>query len=136
MASMWLIAPLAALSTFVFNFAWFGPLKMWTHWTNALGLTEEDLHGKDHTAPILFGSVLAALLVETLVVLWLLSTAYAAPTAMDGAVLGLALGGGVAATTSLGHRMFAAQGFKVWLIEVTPDVVGLVMIGAVLGAFL
>jgi len=32
--------------------------------------------------------------------------------------------------------MFAAQGFKVWLIEVTPDVVGLVMIGAVLGAFL
>ena len=47
-----------------------------------------------------------------------------------------ALGLGVlAAGASLGHRLFAYQGFKVWIIEVSADIIGLVLMGLVIGLF-
>ena len=51
-----------------------------------------------------------------------------------GGLAGLGVGV-VAAGSSLGHRLFSYQGFKVWLIEVSADVIGLALAGLVIGAF-
>mgnify|MGYP000386092730 CR=1 FL=1 len=37
--------------------------------------------------------------------------------------------------TVLSHRMFAGQGFKVWLLEIGNDVVALAVVGAILAAW-
>ncbi len=54
---------------------------------------------------------------------------------LTGALVGLGIGVAFAAMTSFGHRMFAGQGFKVWLIEIGGDLLGLVLMGAVLSIY-
>jgi hypothetical protein len=51
--------------------------------------------------------------------------------ALLGSLLGLLIGGGA----SLSHRMFAGQGFKIWMLEVGNDVVALAAAGAILTLF-
>ena len=54
---------------------------------------------------------------------------------LGGAVTGLLLGVGIAAASSLSHRLFGGQGLRVWIIEVGGDVVSLTVAGLILGAF-
>ena len=51
----------------------------------------------------------------------------------NGLLAGLLVGIGFAAMSSLSHRLFAGQGFKVWIIEVASDVLNLTLAGLVLG---
>jgi hypothetical protein len=55
--------------------------------------------------------------------------------ALDGGLVGLLLGIGLAAASSLSHRLFAGQNFKVWAIEVSSDVVNLTIMGLIIGAW-
>lgn len=56
-----------------------------------------------------------------------------AMSAVGGAGWGL-IAGLLVAAASLGHRLFAGHGYRVWLIEVGNDVVNCVIAGAILGA--
>ena len=55
--------------------------------------------------------------------------------AVGGGLTGLLIGIGLRAASSLGHRLFAGAGFRVWLIEVGSDVVNLTIMGIILGAW-
>ena len=52
---------------------------------------------------------------------------------LGGAGVLLLFGVGLVAASSLSHRLFGGDGFRVWLIEVGGDVVGLTLAGLVLG---
>ena len=54
---------------------------------------------------------------------------------LDGGLVGFLLGIGLAAASSLSHRLFAGNGFKVWAIEVSSDVVNLTIMGLIIGAW-
>lgn len=84
--------------------------------------------------PQLFGLTLAGLLVETTVIAALLGGLYPSASVLQGLGVGVAAGAGVAATTSLGHRLFSNQGLKVWAIEIGADVLVAAVIGVVLAA--
>jgi hypothetical protein len=55
-------------------------------------------------------------------------------SAVDGALVGLLLGFGIAGATAVGHRMFAGHGAIVWIIESGNDIINLGIAGAILVA--
>jgi len=132
---------LAVVVAFVANFLWFGPRTFYPVWARALG--------KDPSVPpgdgglgmgAVFGLTVVGSVVMALTLCWVLQAALAVydktdATPLFGAVTGAAVGVGIAAAASLGHRLFAGQGLKVWAIEVGGDVLGLTLMGLVLAFF-
>lgn len=124
----------AGLVGFAVNFGWFGPLKMYGRWNTALGRTEPPTPEEMPPAPQLFGLTILGLLVETTVIAGLMEGLYGSASILQGLAVGIAAGAGIGATTSLGHRLFSAQGLRVWAIEVGADVLVAGVIGVVLAA--
>ncbi|MFM8752175.1 MAG: hypothetical protein ACKOEB_03120, partial [Actinomycetota bacterium] len=54
---------------------------------------------------------------------------------MDGALIGLSLGVGIAAFASLSHRLFGGESIKVWIIETSNDAINLTIAGAIIAFF-
>ena len=50
----------------------------------------------------------------------------------DGALVGFALGVGIAMFASLSHRLFGGENFKVWIIETANDAINLTIAGAII----
>lgn len=127
---------LGFLATFVFNAVWFGPKTFYPAWLKALGKPmpkreEADMSAKGQIA--LFGGTFAGQLAAVIVLAVVIGLIPDADWSV-GAFAGVGVGV-VAAGSSLGHRLFSYQGFKVWIIEVSADVIGLAIAGAVIGAF-
>jgi hypothetical protein len=66
-------------------------------------------------------------------VLWFVAEVQGPVGLLGGALAGLLLGVGFAAASSLSHRLFGGDGFRVWAIEVGGDIVGLTLAGLVVG---
>jgi hypothetical protein len=64
-----------------------------------------------------------------------LASSGAAVDPIQGALIGSLLGFGLAAASSLSHRLFAGNGFRVWIIEVGSDIVNLTLMGLVIASF-
>ena len=127
---------LGFLAAFIFNAIWFGPKTFYPAWFKALGKPmpkreEVNMSAKGQIA--LFGGAFAGQLAAVLVLAVVIGLVPGADWSI-GALTGLGLGV-VAAGSSLGHRLFSYQGFKVWIIEVAADVIGLMLAGAIIGAF-
>jgi len=127
---------LGFLAAFIFNAIWFGPKTFYPAWFKALGKPmpkreEVNMSAKGQIA--LFGGTFAGQLASVLVLAVVIGLVPGADWSI-GALTGLGLGV-VAAGSSLGHRLFSYQGFKVWIIEVAADVIGLMLAGAIIGAF-
>ena len=124
----------AALVAFIANFIWFGPLKMYTRWTAALRQPADHVPGSGLSTPVLFGLTFASLVIESLVIALVIFAVCDDPSVINGLGIGLLLGVGIAAMPSLGHRLFAGQGFKVWIYEVGADVLVAGVMGVVIAA--
>ena len=96
----------ATLVANVIGAVWFGPKTFFPIWWKILGKSPDEQPGSSNMAYI-FGMTFL------------------------GGLIGLVIGGG----TSLSHRMFAGQGFKIWALEVGNDVVALAGAGAILTLF-
>jgi hypothetical protein len=131
---------LATLTGLVVNLVWFSPRGFFPAWWRALGHTgpiPTSADGAPSMAPT-FAMTTAALVTQSLVLALAIdlaarSTATGAVTIGLGALVGLVAGVGIAASSSLGHRLFSGQGVRVWAIEVGGDVASLTAMGAVLG---
>lgn len=128
---------LATLAGLVVNFVWFSPKTFFPVWWRALGHTDEIPGGADGSAmaPTFVMTTLA--LAAQAVVVWfaldLVSSARDQTLSLGmGATVGAVLGVGIAAASSLGHRLFSGQGVRVWAIEVGADVLTLMVMGAVI----
>ncbi|MFZ9887949.1 MAG: DUF1761 domain-containing protein [Myxococcota bacterium] len=120
--------------SFVGGFLWFGPKTFFPVWWRAMGKSEAEIPGGKDGMALVFGLTLLGIVVQN-AVLGLIIGMSSELTPASGAFTGFVAGTGLAAFSSLSHRMFAGQGLKVWLIEVTSDVVNLTLAGAVFGWF-
>lgn len=120
---------------FVAGAIWFGPKTFYPSWMRAKGLDPAQPQGS-HGMVVVFGSTAVGALVQVIAlasVLWFVAEATGPVGPLGGALGGLLLGIGFAAASSLSHRLFGGDGFRVWAIEVGGDVVGLTLAGLVVG---
>lgn len=129
----------AALAAFVAGAIWFGPKTFFPVWWKAMGKTEDQQPGDNMgNMGVVFGlTALGQLVMSTTVaiVLELTEMAQGSISIADGALIGLILGIGLAAASSLSHRLFAGVGLKVWIIEVASDVLNITILGIILAAW-
>ena len=134
---------LATVAAFLIGFAWFNGKTFYPVWYRALGqemperpetFTDED----KKEAGQMFGATFLSQIGQAIALAWIIEAFAKANGSMDagvGALIGLGAGFGIAALSSLPHRLFSKQGFLVWIIEVGGDVVALIAMGAIIGAF-
>lgn len=134
----WLAIFGATLAAFVAGGLWFGPKTMFPVWWRAMGRNPDEKPAAGMNMAVLFGSTLVGALVQAVTVALVCQLAKASQPAfatLDGGVVGLMLGVGLAAASSLSHRLFGGFGFRVWLIEVGSDVLNLTLMGLVIGTW-
>lgn len=121
---------------FITGAIWFGPKTFYPAWMRLKGQDPANPPGS-HGMAVVFGMTALGALVQVAalaIVLWFVVEATGEPVgALGGALGGLLLGIGFAAASSLSHRLFGGDGFRVWAIEVGGDVVGLTLAGLVVG---
>lgn len=112
---------------FMFSALWFGPKTFYPVWWKLMGDRPMPTRDNQQGSPAaMFGLTMLALFVQVFAVALLVQV-----LDIPGALVGLGVGV-VAAFASLGHRMFAGHGVKVWAIEVTPDIIVAVIAGVIL----
>lgn len=137
MGPNWLGILVAFVAFFVIGAIWFGPKTFYPLWVKALG-SDPQTAPNAHGFALTFGLTAVGALVQVLalaVVLEFVAAATGPVGPLGGAAIGALLGVGIAAASSLSHRLFSGQGLRVWLIEVGGDVVSIVAAGTILGAF-
>jgi hypothetical protein len=133
----WIAIAIAFVAFFVLGALWFGPKTFFPIWAKALGKDPVDQTGGRSMA-LVFGLTALGALVQVVAVASVihfvsLSSAPVGPA--GGALVGLLVGVGFAAASSLSHRLFSGQGLTAWLIEVGNDVVAMTLAGLIIGAF-
>lgn len=134
----WLAVVAASLAGFVIGGVWFGPKTFYPIWWKLNG-NEPTTEPGGSNMLVVFGSTFLATLAQATtvaIVVELGSMVNPAFGALQGLATGALLGLGVAAASSLSHRLFARHGFVVWMIEVGQDVVSLAAMGLIIGAWL
>lgn len=134
---------IAILIGFVVFFAvgaiWFGPKTFYPAWVKLIGAKEEPGKGLGHHGmPFVFGFTALGALVQVIAlasVIHFVELANGPVGPLGGALVGLLVGIGFTAASSLSHRLFSGQGIRVWLIEVGGDIVALTLAGLVIGLF-
>ena len=130
----WVAVLVSALVAIASGAIWFGPKTFYPAWSKAMGHTETDVPGAGMNMGMVFGATFLAQFFQALG-LALLLTMLKNPNGLKGAAVGLVVGIFIAAASSLGHRLFGGQGFKVWAIEVSNDVLNLLLMGIILGSW-
>lgn len=134
----WLAIVGATFAAFFAGGLWFGPKTLFPVWWRAMGRDPNEKPAAGMNMGVLFGSTFVAALVQAVTVALVCQFARAGNPAfgtVDGGLVGLVLGVGLAAASSLSHRLFGGFGFRVWLIEVGSDVLNLTLMGLVLGTW-
>lgn len=130
----WVAVLVSALVAIASGAIWFGPKTFYPAWSKAMGHTEADVPGAGMNMSMIFGATFLAQFFQAFG-LALVLTMLKNPNGFKGAVVGLVIGIFIAAASSLGHRLFGGQGFRVWALEVSNDVLNLVLMGIILGAW-
>ena len=126
----------AFLVNFVIGFIWFGPKTFFPIWWKAIGKTGDP--GDGANMGVVFGSTAVVGLISAIglsLIFNLLSKTNGDVNFISGLTSGLIVGVFVMAAPALSHRLFAGNGFKVWLLEIGSDVLGFVGMGIVLSFF-
>ena len=143
----WLAVFVASFAFFVVGALWFGPKTFYPVWMKAQGreVPAERIEMTGGETGLMFGGtfIAAVIQVSTLAfVLEFLTQSAMVYNVATGAMAGFLLAVGFTAFGSFSHRMFSHnehkpyKALKVWLIEVSQDVVSLTIAGAILGAWL
>ena len=130
----WIAVLVSALVGIASGAIWFGPKTFYPAWSKAMGKPENYDPGENTNMAVVFGSTFAAQFVQAISMALILSS-FSHPNVGKGALVGLVAGIGLAAASSLGHRLFGGQGFRVWGLEVSNDILNLVLMGAILGGW-
>ena len=128
----WWALLIGVVVSFVSGGLWFGPKTFYPIWLQAKGV--EAPSRESSPSPIyLFGSTLVSQIIQVLTVGLIvnsLQTGHPNIGILDGAGIGLALGVGISAFSSLPHRLFSMENFKSWAIECGNDVFNYVWVAA------
>ncbi|MBC7463189.1 MAG: DUF1761 domain-containing protein [Actinobacteria bacterium] len=130
----WTAVLVSALVSIASGAIWFGPRTFYPSWAKAMGKTDGEVPGAGMNMAVVFGSTFISQFVQATAMAILL-TSMDGLNAAKGLLAGLVIGIGIAAASSLGHRLFSGHGFKVWAIEVSNDVLNLALMGLIIGAW-
>ena len=134
----WFGILIAFLFSFVSGAIWFGPKTFYPIWMRARGIASGQLSSQQNKPVILFGGTILGILIQTLtlgLIITNLQKHQADFGMLDGALVGFALGVGIAAFASLSHRLFGGESIKVWIIETANDAINLTFAGAIIAFF-
>ncbi len=134
----WFGILIAFLFSFVSGAIWFGPKTFYPIWMRARGIASGQLSSQQNKPVILFGGTILGILIQTLtlgLIIANLQKHQADFGMLDGALVGFALGVGIAAFASLSHRLFGGESIKVWIIETANDAINLTVAGAIIAFF-
>jgi len=129
---------LAFFFSFISGAIWFGPKTFYPVWMKARGYASGQLTTSQNKPALLFGGTIIGVLIQTLTVALVvtsLSHNNANFGVSDGALVGFALGVGIAMFASLSHRLFGGENLKVWIIETANDAINLTIAGAIIAYF-
>ncbi len=129
---------IAFLVSFISGAIWFGPKTFYPVWLKAKGNSSGQLTSIQNKPLALFGGTIIGLAIQTFTVaIFVTSLGHnnANFGVSDGALVGFALGVGIAMFTSLSHRLFGGENFKVWIIETANDAINLTIAGAIITFF-
>jgi hypothetical protein len=104
----------------------------------ARGVSSGQLTTQQNKPALLFGGTIIGILIQTItlaLVITGLQNRNSDFSIADGALVGLALGVGIAAFASLSHRLFGGESLKVWIIETANDALNLTVAGAIITFF-
>lgn len=124
--------------SFISGGIWFGPKTFYPIWMKARGIESGQLSQQQNKPALLFGGTIIGIFAQTLtlaVIITSLQAANAEFSVVDGALVGAALGVGIAAFASLSHRLFGGESLKVWIIETANDALNLTIAGAIITFF-
>jgi Protein of unknown function (DUF1761) len=127
----------AAVAGFVVGALWFSPKTFFPVWWKLMGKTEGDDPGAGQNMGAIFGALVIGQIVQSIALTGAIAGFYANASVLQGAATGALLGIGIAASSSLTHRMFSGLGknaWNVWAIEVGNDIVALIVMGAIIAA--
>jgi hypothetical protein len=128
----------AFVVSFISGGIWFGPKTFYPIWMKARGIESGQLNHQQNKPALLFGGTIIGLIFQTLtlaVIITSLQAANADFSVVDGALVGAAVGIGIAAFASLSHRLFGGESLKVWVIETANDALNLTIAGAIITFF-
>ena len=134
----WLGILIAFFFSFISGAIWFGPKTFYPIWMRARGIASGQLTSQQNKPVILFGGTIIGILAQTLTLGFIITNLqkYQADFGLlDGAIVGLALGVGIAAFASLSHRLFGGESLKVWVIETANDSINLTVAGTLITYF-
>ena len=117
---------------------WFGPKTFYPIWMKARGIASGQLTTQQNKPVILFGGTIVGILIQTLTLGFIITNLQKHQAdfgLVDGALVGLALGVGIAAFASLSHRLFGGESIKVWIIETSNDAINLTVAGVIITFF-
>lgn len=127
----------ATIAGFVVGALWFSPKTFFPVWWKLMGKTAADEPGAGQSMGTIFGALVVAQIIQAFAVTVAIAGFYADASVAQGAATGALLGVGIAASSSLTHRMFSGLGknaWGVWAVEVGNDIVGLTIMGAIIAA--
>ena len=128
----------AFVVSFISGGIWFGPKTFYPIWMKAKGIASGQLSHQQNKPALLFGGTIIGVLVQTLTLAVIITGLQAGNSdfsIVDGALVGAALGIGIAAFASLSHRLFGGDSLKVWIIETANDALNLTIAGAIITFF-
>ena len=134
----WLAVVVAAVAGFVVGGVWFGPKTFYPIWWKLSG-NEPTTEPGGQSPLVLFGSTFLATLAQAATVAIFIEIATIVDPnfgPLQGLAAGALLGAGIAAASSLSHRLFSRAGFAVWIIEVGQDIVSLAVMGLIIASWL
>ena len=124
--------------SFVSGAIWFGPKTFYPIWMKARGITSGQLTTEQNKPALLFGGTIIGILIQTLTLALIitgLQNQNSDFSIADGALVGFAVGVGIAAFASLSHRLFGGESVKVWIIETANDALNLTIAGMIITYF-
>jgi hypothetical protein len=129
---------IAFVISFISGGIWFGPKTFYPIWMKARGIESGQLSQQQNKPALLFGGTIVGIIFQTLTLAVIITSLQAGNSdfsILDGAMVGAALGIGIAAFASLSHRLFGGESLKVWIIETANDALNLTIAGAVITFF-
>ena len=133
----WVGVIISFILVFALNMTYFSAKGLYPAWVRALGQDPQRNmeRGQSSNMAPAFTLVTVGLFAQAFVMDWIIQAAaalYGHDISFIGGIgIGAGVGLGIAAAASLGHRVFAGQGLRVWIIEVGADIIGLAVMGAV-----